>query len=144
MKKPLRVSVMMIGALAVVLAAAVGVDRYLSGRHHHPKKPAPLSPAQQLALQVSLPQMTTNLKDSGLVQFTLTLQANNSATKTELTDLTPEIQDYINETMRGYASQTLEEASGVATLKNQVRSGIDHMLQSGSVTNVMFTTIVVQ
>lgn len=143
MKKPLLVSVSLIGALAVVLAAGVGVDRYLKAKHH-PKKPAPLTPAQQLALQVSTPEMTTNLKGSGLVQFTLTLQADKSGTKTELTDLLPAIEDYVNRTMRDYTPSSLEGTKGLLQLKNQLRTGIDHMLQSGSVTKVMFTTIVVQ
>ncbi|MDQ0190550.1 flagellar basal body-associated FliL family protein [Alicyclobacillus cycloheptanicus] len=143
MNKTLKLSLSLIGAIAVVLALGVGADRYLKSKHHS-SKPAALSPAQLQSLQVSLPQMTTNLKGSGLIQFTLTLQADNSSTKSELTDLMPQIEDYVNETMRAYTPDSLEQQSGVTALKKQLRSGINHMLPTGSVTNVLFTSIVVQ
>lgn len=142
MKRPLRIMLILIGSMAVVIAAAVGVYLYL--QHGKGKHPAPLSAAQIKALQVDLPQLTTNLENNGLIQFTVTLQANDAATKKEISDLQPEIQDAINSTMRGFTSSDLGNAQGYTALKTAILTAVNHVLPKGQVSAVYLSQVVVQ
>ncbi|GGI94683.1 hypothetical protein GCM10010885_00280 [Alicyclobacillus cellulosilyticus] len=142
MNHPLRWMFIIIGSVAVVLAGAVGGYEYLKTSHkasHHA-----LTPAQARALQLDLEPMTTDLKGDGLIQFSVTLQASDSATKQELNDLVPQIQDLLNATMRQYTAAQLRTSAGMAQLRADIRNRINRLLTHGRVTEVYLPQIIVQ
>lgn len=142
MKKPVVIMISIIGGMAVLLAAGIGAYFYLKpGKGTHP---AALTAAQARALQVDLPQLTTNLKNGGLIQFTLTLQASDAATKKELTDLQPDVQDSINQTMREFSSDDLKSVQGYNDLKNSIMTAVNHVLQKGHISAAFLSQVVVQ
>ncbi|MCF8564762.1 flagellar basal body-associated FliL family protein [Alicyclobacillus tolerans] len=143
MKKSVVIMASVLGSIAVLLAAGVGVDWYFKSAHT-PKRPAPLTAAQAKALQVNLPQTVTNLKGSGLIQFAVTLQAANAATKNELTDLQADVQDSINQTMRQFTPDELRTTQGYETLKNAIKTNVNDILPQGSVSQVYLSQVVVQ
>lgn len=143
MKKPFTIMISLIAVMAILLVVAIGAYDYVK----HSKTTAAakvLSPVQAKALQVGLPQLTTNLKNAGLIQFTLTIQASNAATKKEVLDLQPEVQDVINETMRQFTAADLSTEQGYVSLKASIVKAIDGVLPKGSVSAVYLSEIVVQ
>ena len=142
MKKPVVIMISIIGGMAVLLAAGVGAYFYLKpGKATHP---VPLTAAQARALQVDLPQLTTNLKGGGLIQFTLTLQASDASTKKELTDLQPDVQDSINQTMREFSADDLKTVQGFNALKSAIMTNVNHVLQKGHISAAFLSQVVVQ
>lgn len=133
--------------IVVIAGGAVGAFTYL--KHHHKGSSAKasvhiLTPKEAAALQVTLPQMTTNLNSSGLIQFTLTLQADSQSTKQELTLMQNQVSDAINETMRQFTSTQLRDDQGINALKSAIVSKINAMLQTGRVTSVYLSQVLVQ
>jgi flagellar protein FliL len=147
MKKPLLVMLAMILAIIVVVGGGLGTYMYFTHSHHKSSakaKPAVLTPSQALALQVTLPQMTANLNSSGLIQFTLTLQTDSKATKTEVTEMQNQIQDKVNDVMREFTPDQLRNNQGVSMLKQSLLTNINGMLQTGKLTNVYLSQVLVQ
>ncbi|WAH35397.1 flagellar basal body-associated FliL family protein [Alicyclobacillus dauci] len=146
MKKPLVVMLIIIIAIVVIVGGGVGAFMYLTKHHSASAKASAqaLTPSQAVALQVPLPQMTTNLKNQGLIQFTLILQADSKSTKSELTEMQNEIQDTVNETMRQFTPDQLKDDKGLTTLKSAISSNVNSKLQKGRVTNVYFSQVLVQ
>lgn len=130
-----------IGAAAVVIGTGVGFYKY---RHQKGKAQPGLTPAQAKALQVPFPQMTSNLKDDGLIQFTAVLQASDSGTKAEIVDLEPQIEDIFNQTTRQFTSDELRQVQGYQALKRKIQSGVNRLLPQGSVTAVYLEDTLVQ
>lgn len=142
MRKPVVIMISLIGGMAVLLAAAVGVYSYL--KHSKGAHPKTLTAAQVKALQVNLPQLTTNLENNGLIQFTLTLEAADASTKQEITDLQPEIQDAINGAMRQFTATDLSSQKGYTSLKSTIMNAVNHVLPKGHVDAVYLSQVVVQ
>lgn len=142
MKKPLLVMLSII--VLIVILAGGGVGTYMYLHHHKAGTNQPLTPAQAASLQFTLPQMTTNLKSQGLIQFTLTLQADNKKTEKSLQQMQNQIEDSINEIMRQFAPDQLRDDKGLNALKNTVLTTVNQMLQTGRVTNVYFSQVLVQ
>ncbi|QQE80813.1 flagellar basal body-associated protein FliL [Alicyclobacillus sp. SO9] len=141
MKKPLKLMVLIISSMAVLIAAGIGVYLVLKpSAHKHGK----LTIQQQKALQVALPQMTTNVAGGGIVQFTVTLQANDKSTHEEIKTLIPTIQDTMNRLMRTYTTKEINSSSGIVKLKGNIAKAVDSQLPKGTVTKVLFTDIVTQ
>lgn len=145
MKKPLTVMLIIIVIIVVVAGGGAGAYWYL--KHHHRESSGSakiLSASQAAALQVTLPQMTTNLESSGLIQFTLTLQSNNKSTKAEINKMQNQIEDRVNEIMRQFTSDDLRNVAGLNRLKETVRKDVNSLLPSGSITSVYFSQVLVQ
>lgn len=146
MKKPIVIMSLIIVIILVVAGGGVGTYLYL--KKHHGKggasSPPKLSASQAAALQFTLPEMTTNLKSSGLIQFTMTLQSNNKSTKVEVTKMQNQIEDKVNQVMRQFSATDLRSVSGFNTLKKTLSTDVNNMLQKGKVTNVYFSQVVVQ
>lgn len=136
----------MLGILgSIALLCVLGIGGYMYFNHSKtPQVPKPLTAEQAAALQVNLPQMTTNLQTDGLVQFTLTLQANDMATKSEINAMLPDLEDAINATMLQFTGAELKQVNGFDKLKSSIQSTVNQKLQKGSVTKVYFSQIVVQ
>jgi flagellar basal body-associated protein FliL len=142
-KKPLIVMSIVLTVLILLFAIGIGGYFYFKAKKSQSAHPKPLTAAEAKALQIDLPENTTNLKD-GLIQFTVILQADNNTTKQELTDMSPVLEDAINMTMHEYNSSQLKSTLGIKNLKSEIETKIDHLLPKGSVTGVYFSTIVVQ
>ncbi|MCL6548375.1 MAG: flagellar basal body-associated FliL family protein [Alicyclobacillus sp.] len=142
MKRVLVVMSVILASVVVVIGGGVGY--YLHLRHPAKHQAAPLSPAQAKNLQVPFPQLTSNLKDDGLIQFTVVLQASDQATKAELVDLQPQIEDLFNLATRQFTSDELRQVSGYTRLKQRIRAGVNRLLPKGSVTAVYLENTLVQ
>lgn len=140
---------MMIAVLVIVVLAGVGVGAitYLK-KHHSPSrskgKPVRLTAKQASELQVTLPEMTTNLNASGIIQFTLTLQADNKSTTKEITLMENQIDDQVNEIMRQFTTSQLRNDTGLNKLKSTIRTDVNKLMPTGSVTNVYLSQVLVQ
>lgn len=144
MKKPIIIMIITVAIILVVAGGGVGAYLYLKHRSKTGSTPHRLSASQAAALQTTLPQMTTNLKSSGLIQFTLTLQSNNKGTKAEVEKMRSQIEDKVNETMRHFTPSDLKSAQGLSKLKNTVLASVNSMLQTGKITNVYFAQVLVE
>ncbi|MCL6488117.1 MAG: flagellar basal body-associated FliL family protein, partial [Alicyclobacillus mali] len=94
--------------------------------------------------QVTLPQMTTNLAGSGIIQFTLTLQADSKGTKNELNLMEPQISDAVNGIMREFTSDELRTDAGLNRLKATIVSQVNRLLPTGRVTAAYLSQVLVQ
>ncbi|MCL6631985.1 MAG: flagellar basal body-associated FliL family protein [Alicyclobacillus herbarius] len=144
MKRMLLIMSAVILGFAVCLAVAVGWYKYK--RPTATAKPVnkSLSPAQQNALLVQLPQTTTNLKGDGIVQFTIALLPMDGETKKELSDLQPAILDVLNETMRQFTAADLSTVGGVNRLKRTILDRVNQVLPQGRVDKVLIVSLVTQ
>lgn len=142
MKKPVVLMSAIIGGTALVVAVAAGAFVFLKHRHH--TGPTVLAPAQQRALQVDFPQMVSPLEGGGLIQYTITLQASDAATKGEMTDMQPEIQDSFNKTMLQFTGSQLHVVGGFEKLKVDIKQSVNQLLPKGTVTKVEFVSYLVQ
>lgn len=141
MAKTIRTMLMII--LAIIVVAGLGVGGYWYLKHKKSGAPKPLTATQLQQLRVDLPENTTNLQD-GLIQFTLSLQADNASTKKELTELQPSVQDAVNEVMKTFTQSQLHSVAGLSELKSAIKQAVDSRLPSGKITDVFFATIVIQ
>lgn len=126
----------------IVVVAGIGVGGYLYHRHRA-NGPHPVTAAQLQSLRVDLPENTANLED-GLIQFTVSLQAVDANTKTEITELMPSVQDAVNASMRDFSKAQLHQSDGVLKLKAAIIKAVDARLPMGHITRVYFSTIVIQ
>ncbi|MDP9728853.1 flagellar basal body-associated FliL family protein [Alicyclobacillus tolerans] len=143
MKKPLIWMVIILLIIAILCVLGVGAYLFLL----HPRTPAAkpaLTPQQEAQLQVSFPQMTTNLGSSGLIQFTMTLQADSSSTKNEINVMMPEIENSVNGLMRQFTASELQQVSGFNQLRTAIQKTVNAELPHGDVTKVYLSQIVVQ
>lgn len=143
MKKPIFAMLSIILGMVIVVGLGLGVYWYI-GKSHAPHKAVALTPAQALALQVSLPQMLANLGDGSVIQFTLSLQASDAGTKTEITDLQNQIENYLIRTLKGYSAAQLDRKQGFSELRQTIVHGVNAMLPSGKVTAAYFSNEIVQ
>jgi flagellar protein FliL len=144
-KKPIKIMLLLILVIILLSAAGVGAFFYLQSAKTAKGKPAVLTPYERRQLQVDIPSITTNAGDeSSLIQLGITLQASDSSTKNELTDLLPEIQDEILRTVHQFSTQQLRSPDGQRLLASRIQTGVNHLLTSGSVTDVLFTQWIVQ
>jgi flagellar basal body-associated protein FliL len=127
--------------ISIIIGAAVVVGAGLGGYWYWKSAHAKARELKQL--RVDLPANTTNLQD-GLIQFTLSLQAHDEQTKTELADMQPQVEDVVNRTMRGFSAQELRTQAGVTRLAGTLKAAINGVLPQGRVDAVYFATIVVQ
>lgn len=145
MKKPIKIMLLLILVIILLSAASVGAYYYLNSAKHVKDKPGVLTPYQRRQLQVDMPSITTNAGDeSSLIQLGITLQASDSSTKNELTEMTPEIQNEVLRTIHQFSTQQLRSPDGQRLLASKIQTGINHLLSSGSVTDVLFTQWIVQ
>lgn len=143
MKKPLMWLLIILLVIAILCVAGVGIYVFTSKKDGPAAKPV-LTAQQQEQLQISFPEMTTNLGSDGLIQFTMTLQANSSSTKSEIKSMMPEIENSVNGLMRRFTGAQLKQVSGFNALRTAIQTTVNQELQKGSVTNVYLSQIVVQ
>lgn len=140
MAKIVRFTWIILAVVVVVCGLGVGGYYYLT---HRSKTPKPPTAAQLQALRVDLPENTTNLAD-GLIQFTVSLEAADKASKQDITDMLPVVEDVVNQSMRQFTKSELQSSNGLRDLKDKIISALNQRLAGGKVTNVYFSTIVIQ
>ncbi|RIV29377.1 flagellar basal body protein FliL [Alicyclobacillaceae bacterium I2511] len=133
----------LIGTATVAIAVAAGGTYYWKFQKASAHEPIRLTAAQMKNLRIDLPETTANLQD-GLVQFTLSLEASDSRTKQELSDLTPVVEDAVNRALLQFTTAQLHSEAGVESLKQHIMTDVNALLPNGRVTGVYFATIVVQ
>jgi flagellar FliL protein len=129
--------------IAILSVGGVGIYVFTSKKDGPAAKPV-LTAQQQEQLQISFPEMTTNLGSDGLIQFTMTLQANSTSTKSEIKSMMPEIENSVNGLMRRFTGTQLKQVSGFNALRTAIETTVNQELQKGSVTKVYLSQIVVQ
>lgn len=140
MRKVVRMLWIILAGVVVVCGLGVGGYYYMT---HRSKGPHPLTAAQLQALRVDLPENTTNLKD-GLIQFTVSLQAADKSSKQDIAEMLPVVEDAVNQSMRQFTKSDLHTSQGLGKLKNEIITSVNQRLAGGTVTNVYFSTIVIQ
>ncbi|WP_258110255.1 flagellar basal body-associated protein FliL [Alicyclobacillus sp. SP_1] len=143
MKKPLMWLFIILLVIAILSVGGVGIYVFTSKKDGPAAKPV-LTAQQQEQLQISFPEMTTNLGSDGLIQFTMTLQANSTSTKNEIKSMMPEIENSVNGLMRRFTGTQLKQVSGFNALRTAIQTTVNQELQKGSVTKVYLSQIVVQ
>jgi flagellar FliL protein len=131
-----------IGGSAVLIALAIGGYLYLKSNSGS-KTPKPLTTSELKSLRVDLPQNTSNLAD-GLIQYTVSLQAANTKSKTEIADMLPVIQDAIITSLKKYTVNDLKTPDGFAKLHTDLVTAVNRVIPNGKITDVYFSTDVVQ
>jgi flagellar FliL protein len=131
-----------IGGMALLVSLAVG------GYFYYKSATKPSAPHSQTAsevrdLLVDLPENTTNTKD-GLIQYTAHLQAADKQTKSEMTDLLPILQDAVNKSMHQFTDAELKTADGQNRLAQDILRRVNALIPNGKITEVYFSTWVVQ
>lgn len=142
MRKPLVLMISIIGGSAVLIALAIGGYLYLKSNSGS-KTPKPLTTSELKSLRVDLPQNTSNLAD-GLIQYTVSLQAANTKSKTEIADMLPVIQDAIITSLKKYTVNDLKTPDGFAKLHTDLVTAVNRVIPNGKITDVYFSTDVVQ
>jgi len=142
MKRPLKTMMMVL--IAIILLFVIGLAAYFFFKPGQPHVRKPLTAEQALSLQVAFPADTTNLQTDGLIQFTMTLQASDTSTKSEITAMQANIIDAVNRLMREFTGDELKQVNGYDKLESQIQSTVNQMLQNGKVTKVLLSQIVVQ
>lgn len=135
--------IIIVSVIVVIAGGVVGTFLFLKGSKAS-KGPTVLTPAQERALQIDFPQMTTNTSDGGLLQFTVTLQGSDSSTTSEITVLEPQIEDELNNTVHQFSSADLKAPTGQEKLSAIIEQNVNKLLPTGKVTKVLFTQWVVQ
>ncbi len=139
--------VVIVVIIVVLAGVGVGAFTYMTKRvaaHSANNKVVTLSAKQAAQLQVTLPQMTTNLNSAGIIQFTLTLQADSKSTTKELNLMQNQIEDQVNEIMRQFTTDQLRNDTGLNKLKAAIRTSVNKLLPTGSVTHVYLSQVLVQ
>ncbi|MCL6442023.1 MAG: flagellar basal body-associated FliL family protein [Alicyclobacillus sp.] len=134
--------VSVICGVAVLMLVGAGGYWYFLHRNS-PHRHVALSPAQARALQIDLPQMTSNLQD-GLIQYAVTLQASDVKTKSQIIQIQPEVEDALIRTMHEFTSKQLKGTAGYDALKLKIEAAVDQLLTGGKVTKVYFSSQIVQ
>ncbi len=131
-----------IGGMGLLVALAVGGYFYFKSAMQ-PHAPKPPTASELKDLLVDLPENTTNTKD-GLIQFTAHLQAADKETKSEITDLLPMLQDAVNKSMHQFTDAELKTADGQNRLAQDILRRVNALIPGGKITQVYFSTWVVQ
>lgn len=142
MKRPLIIMLSIVGGMLVLTGLALGGYFYLKSASQ-PHTPKPPSASDLMSLRVDLPENTTNTKD-GLIQFTCHLQAQDKDSKAEIGDIMPMVQDAVNKSMHKFANADLKTLDGQSRLEKDILQEVNALLPKGKVTEVYFSTWVVQ
>jgi flagellar protein FliL len=140
MRRIVRAMWVILAAVVVVCGLGVGGYYYFTHRSKGPKAP---TAAELAALRVDLPENTTNLED-GLIQFTVSLQAADKTSKQDIADMLPAVEDAVNQSMRQFTKADLQNTKGLNQLKDDIMTSVEKRLAGGKITNVYFSTIVIQ
>lgn len=92
-------------------------------------------------------EFITNLASEGgrsFIKVKIVLAFLDPKVQEELTNKTPEVQHTINSTLRQQTPEALSEPKGMEKLAGTLKKNINALLVKGNVTNVYFTSFVVQ
>lgn len=133
---------MLITASAIVLTtAAIGAYKAF-GSSGQGRQPPTLAQLQKW--QFSLPQMTTNLQGSSIIQITFTLQAPNATVFAELQQSSAQIQDAAVGVLHRLTGSEVMRPDGRQAIKRLLAKRVDSLLRSGRITTVYIDSMIVQ
>ncbi|MEK4698884.1 flagellar basal body-associated protein FliL [Solibacillus sp. FSL R7-0668] len=94
--------------------------------------------------KVDIPEITTNLADGSFVRLTLTLQASDKEAGEELLKREYQVKDILIQELSEMEEEGLKGKQGKVAFQNTIKSQINELMQSGEVTQVYFTSYVLQ
>lgn len=94
--------------------------------------------------KVDIPEITTNLADGSFVRLTLTLQASDKEAGEELLKRDYQVKDILIQELSEMEEEGLKGKQGKVAFQNTIKSQINELMQSGEVTQVYFTSYVLQ
>ncbi|PWI58194.1 flagellar basal body-associated FliL family protein [Sulfoacidibacillus thermotolerans] len=137
-----RKRVVLIGILAIGVIVVGGAAAYEFVIK--PMDSGPPSAAQLAAWQYSVPKITTNLQDNGIIEMQVTLQAPSAAVAAELSDRAAQVEDAVIAVLHGLSGQQIMQPGGRHLVKLLVLKRINSFLTSGKVTEVYIDSLIVQ
>lgn len=94
--------------------------------------------------KVDIPEITTNLADGSFVRLTLTLQASDKEAGEELLKRDYQVKDILIQELSEMEEEGLKGKQGKVAFQNTIKSQINELMQTGEVTQVYFTSYVLQ
>lgn len=136
-----------IGILAIVFAIASAF--YVTQMLKAPKDKKGSEPNADIsktpAIYIKLNEFTVNLKSEGqYLETEMYLQADNDKVKDEISKKMPEIRDGINSILMSKTMNDILSSDGKDQLKVEIKDSLNKNLTSGAVTNVHFTSFLMQ
>lgn len=93
---------------------------------------------------VDIPEITTNLADGSFVRITLKIQASDKKAGEELLKRDFQVKNIVIQELSEMEAEALEGKQGKVTFQNTIKSQINELMQHGEVTQVYFTSYVLQ
>lgn len=128
------VTITLIGVIAVVLLTQLDKGGASSGP----------TIDELVESKVDIPEITTNLADGSFVKLTLTLQASDKKAAEELLKRDYQVKDILIQELSEMEEEGLEGKQGKVAFQNTIKSQINELMQNGEVTQVYFTSYVLQ
>ncbi len=107
----------------------------------HTKKNVVLTPTQLLALQYTVPSLTTNLSDNSMIQTTIVLQTDSQKTMSTLNSSTAQVNNDVISVLNNTSSSEINLPNGLTMLRQRL---IKSLSVFGKITAVYFTQFIVQ
>ncbi len=109
-----------------------------------PAKAGPPTATELQSWQDSVPKITTNLQNNGMIEIQLTLQAPSAAVATELTARSAQVEDAVIAVLHGLSGTQIMQSGGRYLIKSLVLKRINAFLTSGQITGVYIDSLIVQ
>lgn len=143
-KKGNKMVLILIIMLVLVLAMA-GVFGYLF--FVKSKTAGQAAPVKMVEVTKSLDDFIINLSDDGpsrtYIKMTMVLAYTDSKLATELEEKTPMIRDIVNQDIRVKYSKDFN-GKGLETIRKELIDKINEELDTGKITNIYFSQIIIQ
>lgn len=85
-----------------------------------------------------------NTKATRYLKITLGFQTNSKKVREDLGKLKPELADFIINKLSDLEVTEIDNFAGRTKLKRELQTGINELLEGGSVSNVFFTEFIIQ
>lgn len=136
-----RRSLLITGSVVVLATVAIGAYKAFGSSGQGPQRP---SLAQLQAWQDPLPQITTNLQGTSVIQITFTLQASGNSVLSQLQQSAAQVQDAAVGVLHRLTASQVMRPNGRRVIKRLLTSRINAMLTSGRITAVYINSMIVQ
>lgn len=134
----------LIAIFLVMIIIAAGTSYGVMTYFNSDKEPEPEKP--EFGPTYTLGEFTVNLSGSGGYQFiksSIVVGVSKKDVISELEKRSPQLRDAIISIMREASINQIEEP-GAKDIKKEVKSGLNSILQTGKISDVWFTQLVVQ
>jgi len=97
-----------------------------------------------LPLTVSIPKINTNLGDSSIIVFEVTLQTDNKKAKAEADKRMFQLTDNINLFLKNQTKDSFSSEENINNLKAQLINRLNNILTEGKIVKVNITQLFLQ